>query len=222
MRPDQRPIPGGVIERLPTYLNALVQLRQDGLSTVSSSQLGAMTGVNPAQLRRDLGHLGYLGRRGVGYDVGTLVSTIQRFLGSDHTNRLVLVGAGSLGSAIARYRGLRNHGFIVTAVFDSDPRKVGSRIGDVIVRHVDELERAVADQRIRIGVLAVPPESAQDVADRLVQAGIQLILNYAPVMVQVPEPVLLHNSDPVQELLHTLYYLSRPDGMAATQDPVLS
>ncbi len=222
MRSDQRPIPGGVIERLPNYLNALVQLRQDGLTTVSSAQLGAMTGVNPAQLRRDLGHLGYLGRRGVGYDVGTLVSTIQRFLGSDHTNRLVLVGAGSLGSAIARYRGLRNHGFIVTAVFDSDERKVGSRIGDVIVRHVDELERAVQDQRIRIGVLAVPPEAAQDVADRLVEAGIELILNYAPVMVQVPAPVLLHNSDPVQELLHTLYYLSRPDTMATASDAVLS
>jgi redox-sensing transcriptional repressor len=200
---------------MPVYLNALVQLRQDGVSTVASSRLGEMTGVNPAQLRRDLGHLGYLGRRGVGYDVGTLVSTIQRFLGSDHTHRLALVGAGNLGSAIARYRGLRNHGFIVTAVFDADLRKVGQRLGDVIVRHVDELERAVADQQIRIGVVAVPPEAAQDVADRLVDAGIGLILNYTPVMVRVPDPVLVHNSDPVQELLHTLYYMSRLEGGVA-------
>jgi redox-sensing transcriptional repressor len=215
MRPDQRRIPGGVVERMPHYLNALVQLRQDGVSTVPSSRLGEMTGVNPAQLRRDLGHLGYLGRRGVGYDVATLVTTIQRFLGSDHTHRLALVGAGNLGSAIARYRGLRNHGFIVTAVFDSDLRKVGQRLGDVIVRHVDELERAIADQRIRIGVVAVPPEVAQDVADRLVDAGIGLILNYTPVIVRVPDPVLVHNSDPVQELLHTLYYMSQLEGGVA-------
>lgn len=203
---------------MPHYLNALVQVRQNGMSTISSSMLGEMTGVNPAQLRRDLGHLGYLGRRGVGYDVNTLVSTIQRFLGSDHTHRLALIGAGSLGTAIARYRGLRNHGFLVTAVFDDDGRKVGSRLGDVIVRHIDELERAISDQQIRIGVVAVPPEAAQDVSDRLVRAGIGLILNYTPTIVRVPEPVLVHNSDPVQELLHTLYYMSRIDGGGASPE----
>ena len=216
MRPDQRRVPEGVIERLPSYLNALVQLRQDGVSTVASSQLGLMTGVNPAQLRRDLGHFGYLGRRGVGYDVPGLVDTIQRILGSDHTHRLALVGAGSLGSAIARYRGLRNHGFIVTAVFEDDLRKVGQRMGDLIIRHINDLERVVADQRIRIGVVAVPPEAAQGVTDGLVRAGIGVILNYAPVIVRVPDGVVLHNSDPVRELLHTLYYLSELDGVASS------
>ena len=214
MRPDQRRVPEGVIERLPTYLNALVELRQDGVSTVASSRLGAMSGVNPAQLRRDLGYFGYLGRRGVGYDVPGLVDTIQRILGSDHTHRLALIGAGNLGSAIARYRGLRNHGFIVTAVFEDDLRKVGRRMGDLIIKHIDELERVVADQRIRIGVVAVPPEAAQDVTDRLVRAGIGVILNYAPVMVRVPDDVVLHNSDPVRELLHTLYYLSELEAVA--------
>jgi redox-sensing transcriptional repressor len=207
-RRDKRRIPEGVIERLPTYLDALVTLRQEGVSTVASSRIGEMTGVNPAQIRRDLANFGYLGRRGIGYDTANLVDTLSRILGSDHTHRLALVGAGNLGSAIAGYRGLRNHGFLVTAVFDTDATKVGRRVGDVVVRPLDELQRAVADQQIRIGVVAVPPEAAQSVTDRLVEAGIRIVLNYTPTRVRVPSTVLVHNSDPVQELLHTLYYLS--------------
>jgi len=139
---------------------------------------------------------------------------IQRILGSDHTHRIVLVGAGNLGSAIAGYNGLRKHGFIVSAVFDSDPSKIGTRLGDLIVQNVEELERIVADQSIKIGVVAVPPEAAQVVTDRMAAAGIQVILNYTPVVVRVPEGVTLHNTDPVQELLHTLYYLSRREAVA--------
>ena len=135
----------------------LIQLRQDGQATVSSARLGELTRVNPAQIRRDLTHFGSFGRRGVGYDVVTLIDRIQRILGSDHTHRLVLVGAGNLGSAIARYDGLRKHGFIVSAVFDSDPHKIGNRLGDLIVRDAAELERVVREQSIRIGVVAVPP-----------------------------------------------------------------
>lgn len=204
-------IPQGVIERLPVYLNALIQLRQDGQSTLSSARLGELTRVNPAQIRRDLTHFGSFGRRGIGYDVVTLIDRIQRILGSDHTHRLVLVGAGNLGSAIASYDGLRKHGFIVSAIFDSDPDKVGQRLGDLIVRDAAELESVVREQAITIGVVAVPPAAAQSVADRLVSAGIRVILNYTPSVVRVPPEVTLHNTDPVQELLHTLYYLSRQD-----------
>lgn len=207
-------IPEGVIERLPVYLNVLIQLRHDGVSTVSSARLGELTGVNPAQIRRDLTHFGSFGRRGIGYDVVTLIDRVQRILGSDVTHRLVLVGAGNLGSAIAAYDGLRKHGFVVSAVFDSSPGKIGSRLGDVIVRDAAELERVVREQAIKIGVVAVPPESAQSVTDRLAAAGIRVILNYTPVVVRVPEGVTLHNTDPVQELLHTLYYLSRRDAVA--------
>jgi redox-sensing transcriptional repressor len=207
-------IPEGVIERLPVYLNVLIQLRQDGQSTVSSARLGELTGVNPAQIRRDLTHFGTFGRRGVGYDVVNLIDRIQRILGSDVTHRLVLVGAGNLGSAIAAYDGLRKHGFVVTAVFDADPAKIGSRLGDLIVRDAAELERLVSEQSIRIGVVAVPPAAAQDVTDRLASAGIRVILNYTPSIVRVPDGVTLHNTDPVQELLHTLYYLSKRDGAA--------
>src|SRR5512136_1808542 len=113
-------IPEGVIERLPTYIGALIQLRQEGLSTVSSARLGELTEINPAQIRRDLTHFGSFGKRGVGYDVTMLIDRIQHILGSDHTHRLVLIGAGNLGSAIAAYDGLRARGFRVSAIFDND------------------------------------------------------------------------------------------------------
>lgn len=210
---DER-IPEGVIERLPLYLNVLIQLRQEGQATVSSARLGELTSVNPAQIRRDLTHFGSFGKRGVGYDVATLVERIQRILGSDHVHRLALVGAGNLGSAIASYDGLRQHGFLVTAVFDNDPAKIGTRLGDIVVRSIGELKRVVREQGIKIGVVAVPPSAAQEVTDLLADAGVRIILNYTPVIVRVPEGVTLHNTDPVHELLHTLYYLSRREGVA--------
>jgi redox-sensing transcriptional repressor len=208
-------IPEGVIERLPAYLNVLLQLRAGGVPTVSSAHLGELARVNPAQIRRDLTHFGSFGRRGIGYDVATLVERIQHILGSDHIHRLALVGAGNLGSAIASYGGLSKHGFIVTAIFDTDPAKIGGRIGEIPVLDMKDLEQVVKRQGIAIGVLAVPPEAAQSVADRLAAAGVRVMLNYTPVMVQVPEGVTLHNTDPVQELLHTLYYLSRRDAVAS-------
>jgi redox-sensing transcriptional repressor len=207
-------VPEGVIERLPLYLNILIQLRRDGIATVSSASLGELTLVNPAQIRRDLTHFGSFGKRGVGYDVVTLVDRIQRILGADHVHRLALVGAGNLGSAIAGYNGLRQHGFLVTAIFDSDPRRIGTRIGDVTIQSIDDLERVLRDQDIRIGVVAVPPTAAQEVTDRLAEGGVRIILNYTPVIVRVPQGVTLHNTDPVHELLHTLYYLSRREGVA--------
>ncbi len=207
-------IPEGVIERLPAYLNILIQLRGDGVTTVSSARLGELTAVNPAQIRRDLTHFGSFGKRGVGYDITMLVERIQRILGADHAHRLALVGAGNLGSAIAGYQGLRQHGFTVTAIFDNDPAKVGVRIGDIAVQPVSELEEILRTQDIRIGIVAVPSEAAQGVTDRLAAAGVRVILNYTPVIVRVPQGVTLHNTDPVQELLHTLYYLSRREGVA--------
>jgi len=207
-------IPEGVIERLPAYLNVLIQLRDDGAFTVSSARLGELTSVNPAQIRRDLTHFGSFGKRGVGYEIRTLVERIQRILGADHVHRLALVGAGNLGSAIAGYNGLRQHGFTVTAIFDADLGKIGTAIGDIPVQPVSDLAATMREQDIRIGVIAVPPEAAQQVADQLSAAGVRIILNYTPVIVRVPEGVTLHNTDPVQELLHTLYYLSRREGVA--------
>lgn len=209
-----RRIPEGVIERLPIYLNVLIQLRHDGETTVSSARLGELTAINPAQIRRDLTHFGSFGKRGVGYQIATLVERIQHILGSDHVHRLALVGAGNLGSAIASYDGLRQHGFMVTAIFDNDPDKIGSKIGEITVKPLSALASTLRAQDIRIGVVAVPPTAAQGVTDLLADAGVRIILNYSPVIVRVPEGVTLHNTDPVHELLHTLYYLSRRDGVA--------
>jgi redox-sensing transcriptional repressor len=210
--PDR--IPEGVIERLPAYLSVLIQLRTDGVGTVSSARLGELTSVNPAQIRRDLTHFGSFGKRGVGYEISTLVERIQRILGADHVHQLALVGAGNLGSAIAGYNGLRQHGFLVTAIFDADPSKVGTYIGEIKVQPMSELQPSLREQSIRIGVVAVPPAAAQEVTDQLAAAGVRIVLNYTPVIVRVPEGVTLHNTDPVQELLHTLYYLSRREGVA--------
>ncbi len=207
-------IPEGVIERLPAYLSLLLQLRQEGQTTTSSARLGELTNVNPAQIRRDLTHFGQFGKRGVGYDVLQLIEHIQSILGSDHVHRIVLVGAGHLGSAIAAYDGLRARGFSVVAVLDDSDSKVGSRAGGLIVRHISELDRIVGEQQVQIGVIAVPQEAAQEVADRLAASGIRVILNYSSAMVRVPSSVTLHNTDPVRELLHTLYYLSKADAIA--------
>ncbi|MBE0417582.1 MAG: redox-sensing transcriptional repressor Rex [Coriobacteriia bacterium] len=208
-------IPEGVIERLPAYLGVLLQLRQEGNSTVSSARLGELTRINPAQIRRDLTHFGQFGKRGVGYDIVSLVERVQHILGSDHTHRMVLVGAGHLGTAIAAYDGLKERGFALVAVFDKDPTKVGGKAGDIIVRDISEFPRVVSEQGIRIGVIAVPQDAAQEVTDLMVANGIRVILNYSPTMVYAPAGVVAHNTDPVRELLHTLYYLSKSDEIAA-------
>jgi len=213
VRPARR-IPQGVIERLPSYLNVLLHLRGEGSQTVSSARLSELADVNAAQIRRDLAYFGQFGKRGVGYDVPLLVDRVQRILGSHHVHRIAILGAGNLGSAIASYDGLRARGFVVAAVFDNDPRKVGKRIGDLLVRDVSELPRVVAEQGIRFGVIAVPPEAAQAAADLICRSGVEVLLNYTSAFVDVPPAVRLHNTDPVRELLHTLYYLSRAEGMA--------
>lgn len=207
-------IPQGVIERLPQYLNVLLHLRGEGGNTVSSARLSELAEVNAAQIRRDLAYFGQFGKRGVGYDISLLVDRIQRILGSDHAHRLAIVGAGNLGTAIARYDGLRARGFVVAGLFDSDERKTGHRYGDLIVRGMNELERVVSEQGIQFGVIAVPPEAAQATAERMAAAGIRVILNYTSAFVTVPDGVTLHNTDPVRELLHTLYYLSRAESVA--------
>jgi redox-sensing transcriptional repressor len=207
-------IPQGVIERLPRYLNALLHLRTEGSQTVSSAKLSQMAEINAAQIRRDLAYFGQFGKRGVGYDIGLLTDHIQRILGSDHVHRIAIIGAGNLGTAIARYDGLRARGFIVAALFDKDSRKIGQRYGDLIVRDLADLERVVEEQEIRFGVIAVPSAAAQETAERLCRAGIKVILNYSTSFVTVPEGVTLHNTDPVRELLHTLYYLSGLESVA--------
>lgn len=144
-------VPSGVVERLPSYLNALLHLRGEGCQTVSSARLSELAEVNAAQIRRDLAYFGQFGIRGVGYDIASLADQIQHILGSDHVHGIAIVGAGNLGSALACYDGLRTRGFVVSALFDSDPDKVGALVGDLIVRDVGEAERVVAEQGVRFG-----------------------------------------------------------------------
>lgn len=212
---DQRVVPQGVVERLPSYLNVLLHLRGEGCHTVSSVRLSGLADVNAAQIRRDLAHFGQFGKRGVGYDISMLVGEIQSILGSDHVQGIVIVGAGNLCSALACYDGLRIRGFSVAAVFDTDPARIGEQAAGSVVRDLEELEQVVSEQRIGVGVIAVRADAAQAVADRLCKAGIRAIVNYSTAFVDVPTGVALHNADPLKELVHTLYNLSRAESMAS-------
>lgn len=205
MRPK---VPEGVIERLPTYLNYLLQLQKQGVDTVSSKRIGELTGINPAEIRRDLIYFGTFGIKGVGYEVKYLTDKLQKILGSDKPHQIALVGAGNLGSAIAGYDGLKKHGFYISAIFDRDPNKIGKKLGDTTVSDVADLKRILKEKKIEMAILAVPPSVAQVIADSLVAAGVNVILNYTSVMIETPSNVQIHNSDPVNELLYTLYYLS--------------
>ncbi len=190
---------------MPRYLQLLDDIRE-AKSTVSSDELADAAGVNPANVRRDLSDLGFQGTRGVGYSVSDLRSRIMRELGIDGRRRVAIVGAGNLGTALARYSGLGQRGFDVAAIYDVDRGRIGERIGDVIVTHVSSM----ADDRraglFDMAILAVPAGSAQQVADELVRAGVSSILNFAPVRVSVPESVPVRQVDLSTELQILSYY----------------
>lgn len=208
-------IPDGVFERLPAYLNCLLQLRDEGVQTVSSSRIGRWTGVNPAAIRRDFICFGSYGIKGVGYAVGPMILELQKILGSDQPHKIVLVGAGNLGSAIAGHSGLKNHGFHITAIFDNDPARIGTELGGVKIQHIDTAGECVRSEKIVFAIIAVPPTFAQLVADQLIEGGISVILNYTSTIVRAPNDIQIHNADPVRELLATLHTLSQKDPLVA-------
>jgi redox-sensing transcriptional repressor len=177
-----------------------------GKHTISSQELADYTHVNSTQIRRDLSGFGKFGKRGVGYNVDSLVSQIRRILRTAGQHNIALFGAGHLGRAIAGSPIFADHGFRVVAIFDIDERKVGESIGDLSVRSYDELERAVEDEEIVVGVLAVPGDAAQRVADDLVEAGVKIIFNYSEALLQTPPHVTVHTSSPAVDLLYALYF----------------
>src|SRR5262245_564790 len=179
-RPAPRQIPEATVARLPVYLRALQDLADEQLATVSSERLAEMAGVNAAKVRKDLSYFGSYGTRGVGYDVEFLLFQIRRELGLTHDWPCVIAGLGNLGQALANYGGFQDRGFVVAALVDTDTGKVGSTVNGVPVSHLDDLGELVADRRISIGVIATPGGAAQEVADRMVAAGITSILNFAP------------------------------------------
>lgn len=209
-----RPIPEATVGRLPVYLRALVEIAESGATTVSSENLAEAAGVNPAKLRKDLSHLGSYGTRGVGYDVAYLIHQVRRELGLTQPWPVVIAGIGNLGHALANYRGFAERGFLAAALVDADPEKVGEQIEGLAIRHVDELPEIVREHASAIGVISTPAGAAQDVADRMVAAGIRSILNFAPVVLAVPEGVSVRKVDLAIELQILTYYEQRKATLA--------
>lgn len=193
------------VSRMPRYLRLLDDIRESQ-RTISSGELADAAGVNPANVRRDLSDLGFQGTRGVGYSVSDLRSRIQKELGIEGRRKVAIVGAGNLGTALARYQGLSQRGFDVVAVYDVDPERIGSRVGAIEVSDGKRIESDCRSGLFDMAILAVPAGSAQSVADRLVFAGVSSILNFAPVRVSVPEEVPVRQVDLSTELQILSYY----------------
>jgi redox-sensing transcriptional repressor len=196
----------GVAARLSRYLQVLTQAKKMGRDSISSQEIGEYTNVNATQIRRDLSGFGKFGKRGVGYNIDYLIVEIRKILRTSGQHNIALIGAGSLGQAIARSPAFADHGFNIAGVFDSDPGKVGTPIDSLHVQGVDELVAAVREKNIIVGVLAVPESAAQTAADALVAAGVKIIFNYADTLIDTPPDVTVHRSSPVVELLHALYF----------------
>lgn len=204
--PRGRRIPQATVARLPLYLRALDELVAERAATVSSEGLAARAGVNAAQLRKDLSHLGSYGTRGVGYDVAYLVHEINRQLGLGEARRVAIVGSGRLGQALGGYGGLPARGFQVVAAFDNDPAKIGITVGSVVVDPVSAMSVILAEQRVAIAIVTTPASAAQAVVDTAVEAGVRSILNFAPTTVSVPRGVALRQVDLGIELQILSFY----------------
>lgn len=196
----------GVAARLSRYLMVLTQARKMGKETISSQELAEYTHVNSTQIRRDLSGFGKFGKRGVGYNVDALVGEIRQILRTSGQHNIALFGAGNLGTAIAGSDIFADHGFRVVALFDTDPRKVGTTVGNLTVRHYEEMREVVTEEEVVVAVLAVPSGVAQAVADDLVEVGVKVIFNYSEALLQAPPEVTVHASSPAVDLLYALYF----------------
>jgi redox-sensing transcriptional repressor len=204
---NAKKIPDIIIGRLPVYLRALQHMADAGLKTTSSQELGEHVGISAAQIRKDISQFGEFGKQGTGYSIEFLINKLREILKVDQLWDVIVVGAGDLGHALAHYQGFRNRGFRVVAIFDNDKNKVGQTIGDFTVEDTATLNERVKSLGVKIAMMTVPASAAQDVADKLVQAGIKSILNYAPVNVSVPNHVKVQYSDPATNLQRMTYYL---------------
>jgi redox-sensing transcriptional repressor len=196
----------GVAARLSRYLQVLTQAHKMGKETISSQELAEFTHVNSTQIRRDLSGFGKFGKRGVGYNVDSLLGQIRKILHTAGQHNIALFGAGHLGTAIATSEIFADHGFRIVAIFDPDPKKVGGRIGSLTVRHNRELREVVRQEEIVVAVLAVPSSAAQELAEELADAGVRIIFNYSEALLQVPPEVTVHTSSPAVDLLYALYF----------------
>jgi redox-sensing transcriptional repressor len=196
----------GVAARLSRYLQVLTQAKKMGKDRISSQEISDYTNINATQIRRDLSAFGKFGKRGVGYNIDSLLGEIRTILRTQGQHNIALIGAGRLGQAIASSPIFAEHGINIAAVFDSDPDKTGRPIGTTEVTMYGNLGDVVRDKNIVVGVLAVPAQSAQQVADDLVGSGVRIIFNYSEALLDVPHDVQVHTSNPAVELLHALYF----------------
>lgn len=205
--PEPNPVPDIVIGRLPIYLRALTHLMEEGQQITSSKDLADRLGISSAQIRKDLSHFGEFGKQGMGYQIAHLHEQIRRILHVDRIWDVALVGAGDLGHAIAHYGGFEGRGFRVACVFDSNPQKVGRRLGRFDICDAANMAEEVQEMGIKIAIVAVPASAAQAVVNELVRGGIKAILNYAPITLVVPRDVQVQYFDPVTHLQRMTYYL---------------
>lgn len=199
--PDPRhDIPTPAVRRLSLYLRQLEALQTQNVLTVSSLTLGQSLGLTDAQVRKDLAYFGQFGRPGVGYQVEPLIRQLREILGTDRISPTLLVGAGNIGLALARFQGFEPKGFRLVAVFDVDPKKIGRRIGELTVQSMEEMPRVVREMNIKLGIMSVPAEASQQVAEQLVAAGVRGILNFAPASLDVPPGVSVRSVDVAAEM----------------------
>ncbi|HEX3783868.1 MAG TPA: redox-sensing transcriptional repressor Rex [Pseudonocardiaceae bacterium] len=210
-----RAIPEAAVARLAVYLRALSGLAEQGVGTISSEELSSAAGVNSAKLRKDLSYVGSYGTRGVGYEVAVLIEEIERILGLTRKHSVAVVGIGNLGHALANYGGFRSRGFPVAALFDVEEDLIGVPVGGIPVDHIDDISRICAERGVSIGVVATPPSAAQLVCDRLVSAGVRCILNFAPVVLQVPDDVEVRKVDLAVEMQILSFHVARRADEAA-------
>lgn len=204
--PNQN-IPDIVISRLPQYLRSLQRMESENRLITSSQELAERLGISAAQIRKDLSLFGEFGKQGTGYDIHFLIEKLRAILKVDRVWDIVVVGAGDIGSAIARYQGFTNRGFRVAMLFDRDPSKIGTKIGNFIVQDSQYLSESVQRAGIKIGMIAVPTSEAQGVANQLIKGGVRAILNYAPISINVPPNIHVQYIDPVIHLQRMTYYL---------------
>jgi redox-sensing transcriptional repressor len=203
----EAPVPEIVVGRLPLYLRALVQMGLEGRQVTSSQELGERLGISSAQIRKDLSQFGEFGKQGTGYNITFLVGQLKRILKVETAWDVALVGVGDLGRAVANYAGFIDRGFRIAALFDTDPAKIGTRINNLPIEDTAGMVPAIRQRGLKVAMLAVPARDAQGVADRLIEAGIQAILCYAPTSISVPATVRVQYIDPVVRLQQMTHYL---------------
>lgn len=200
-------IPGIVIGRLPLYLRTLQRMAQEGQRVTSSQELGSKLGVSAAQIRKDLSQFGEFGKQGTGYNIKYLSEQLRRILNLDKVWDMAIVGAGDVGSALAHYSGFRDRGFQVTMIFDIDQEKIGKQMGMIYVQDLANMEAAIREAGIKVAALSTPADHAQEVTEKLVEAGVKAILNYAPIQLTTPNNVHIEYIDPATHLQKMSYYL---------------